>query len=105
MSVKAPSAEDSTRLARSLGLNLTAPDAESFGRLLAPSIAALNRLDALSEPSLPVKYPRDSGWRPALEDNPLNAWYWRCEIKGASGGLLAGKTFAIKDNVCVAGIR
>ena len=30
--------------------------------------------------------------------------YYRCDIKGAESGLLAGKTVAIKDNVCVAGV-
>ena len=41
---------------------------------------------------------------PSPQDNPLNAWFWRCEIKGAAGCALQGKTFAIKDNICVAGI-
>ncbi|MBV8454878.1 MAG: amidase [Deltaproteobacteria bacterium] len=104
MAVKAPSVEDVARIGRVLGLNLSAPDAESFCRLLRPSFAALNRLDELVEPTLPVKYPRDGGWRPSPEDNPLNAWYWCCEIKGAPEGPLQGKTFAIKDNICVASI-
>ena len=30
--------------------------------------------------------------------------YYRCDIQGAESGLLAGKTVAIKDNVCVAGV-
>jgi amidase len=34
----------------------------------------------------------------------LNAWYYRCSIKGARAGKLKGKTIAIKDNICVAGI-
>ena len=55
-------------------------------------------------PLLPVKYPRSPGWRPAPEENPLNAWYWRCEINGADEGPLTGKTVAIKDNTCVAGV-
>lgn len=50
------------------------------------------------------KYPRAPGHRPAASDNPLNAWYWRCEIRGAAEGKLAGKRLAIKDNVCVAGV-
>ena len=104
MAVKAPSVEDVARIGRALGLNLSAQDAESFCRLLQPSFAALNHVDELVEPTLPVKYPRDCGWRPSLEDNPLNAWFWRCEIKGAAEGPLQGKTFAIKDNICVAGI-
>ncbi len=83
MAVKGPSIEDIARTGRALGFNLSPQDAESFGRLLRPSIEALNRLDELVEPTLPVKYSRNAGWRPSSEDNPLNAWYWRCEIKGA----------------------
>ena len=30
--------------------------------------------------------------------------YWRCDIKGAANGKLKGKTLAIKDNICVAGV-
>ncbi|XP_070557358.1 amidase-like [Ptychodera flava] len=51
-----------------------------------------------------VKYPRTPGYRPRPEENKLNAWYWRCDIKGADTGKLAGKTLAIKDNVPVAGV-
>ena len=32
------------------------------------------------------------------------AWYIKTTIKGAAKGKLAGKTVAIKDNVCVAGV-
>jgi Asp-tRNA(Asn)/Glu-tRNA(Gln) amidotransferase A subunit family amidase len=53
---------------------------------------------------LAVKFPRDAGFRPPASDNRLNAWYWRCSIKGATSAPLAGKRIAIKDNVCVAGI-
>jgi amidase len=104
MPIKAPSAEDLLQLGRSLGLRLSNSDAESFRQLLEPSFASLNRLEELPEPTPPIRYPRDGGWRPPAADNLLNAWYWRCEIKGAPTGPLAGKTFAIKDNVCVAGI-
>ncbi len=51
-----------------------------------------------------MRYPRDAGYRPAPAENRHNAWYWRCSIKGAPSGKLAGKRVAIKDNVCVAGI-
>ena len=30
--------------------------------------------------------------------------YWRCDIKGAPSGKLQGRTVAIKDNTCVAGV-
>jgi amidase len=51
-----------------------------------------------------VKYSRSPGRRPQPQENPLGAWYWRSEIQGASSGILAGKTIAVKDNVCVAGV-
>lgn len=41
---------------------------------------------------------------PRAADNPLNAWYYRCAIKGAKSGKLKGRTVAIKDNICVAGV-
>jgi len=62
------------------------------------------RLYELPDPKLAVKYPRTPGYRPAQEENHYNAWYWRCDIKGASNGKLQGKTVAIKDNTCVAGV-
>ena len=34
----------------------------------------------------------------------MNAWYVKCEIRGAPGGKLSGKTVALKDNVCLAGV-
>ena len=30
--------------------------------------------------------------------------YWRCDIPGAPAGKLHGKTLAIKDSICVAGV-
>jgi amidase len=103
MPIRVPSSEDVMQAGRLLGLHLTTQDADSFRRLLEPSIRSLSQLDQMSEPTIPVKYPRGGGWRPSREENPLNAWYWRGEINGAPEGPLKGKTFAIKDNVCVAG--
>ena len=41
---------------------------------MAGNLASYDRLDELTEPSLPVAYPRSPGCRPQPEDNPLNAW-------------------------------
>jgi amidase len=104
MAIKPPSVDDLARIARALRLELSASDLETFGELLRPSVLSYTRLDQLEEPEPVVKYRRDGGQRPAPEQNPLNGWYWRCEIHGAAEGLLQGKTIAIKDNVAVAGI-
>lgn len=46
--------------------------------------------------------------RPHQEENPLNAWAYKTNLrsrnKDAAKGPLAGKTFAIKDNMSVGGL-
>ena len=104
MPVQLPTIDDLAELAAEYELSLELEDLESFQGLMAGNLASYDRLDELTEPSLPVAYPRSPGCRPQPEDNPLNAWYWRSEITGAASGPLLGKTVAIKDNVCVAGV-
>lgn len=104
MAVKKPTLDELARIAEQYHLDLEDEDLESFRGLMDGVLASYARLDELTAPTLEVKYRRQPGHRPAPEDNPLGAWYWRTEIKGAEQGLLAGKTVAIKDNVCVAGV-
>jgi amidase len=92
------------RIAADYGLHLSDADLEAFRRLMAASLESYRRLDQLVPPALPVRYARGPGCRPDPGDNPYNAWYWRCSIKGAPTGPLRGKRVAIKDNVCVAGV-
>jgi len=99
-----PTAAEIQDLARGFGMTLTETDASSFRGLMAGSMASYARLDELAEPKLPVTYPRTPGHRPEPKDNPLNAWYWRCEVRGGATGPLAGKKIAVKDNICVAGV-
>jgi amidase len=86
------------------GLHLSDTELESFRGLMSATFESYRRIDQLSEPVLPVHYARSAGYRPTAEENPLNAWYQKCSIKGAAIGPLAGKRIAIKDNVCVAGV-
>src|SRR5262249_28858828 len=104
MAVKTPTLDDLARIAERLSLSTTREDLASFRGLMGNALASYARLDELTEPTLPVTYPRSPGFRPQPADNPLGAWYWRTEIRGAPAGPLAGKTVAIKDNVCVAGV-
>ena len=104
MAVKTPTVDDLAHIAESLSLSVTTEDLQSFRGLMANSIASYSRIDQLTEPTIPVKYPRSPGFRPQPDDNPYNAWYWQTEIQGAPTGPLKGKTIAIKDNVCVAGV-
>jgi amidase len=104
MPVRPPTVKQLQEIAGSFGMTLTPEDAASFRGLMAGSIASYDRLDELIEPKLPVKYPRSAGYRPGKEENPLNAWYWKTDIRGSASGVLAGKKVAIKDNICVAGV-
>ncbi len=99
------SVEERVRHAKvAYGLELSHDDLASFRNLMDGVLASYRRLDQFAEPTLPVRYPREPGYRPPASENRLNAWYWKCSIKGAQAGPLAGKKIAIKDNVCVAGI-
>lgn len=102
---EAPGPEDLIDLAARQGLTLTASELQAFGELVAGTLASsYARLDELGEPAVPVVRDRESGWRPSDAENPLGAWYWRCEIRGEADGPLAGKRLAVKDNTNVAGI-
>ena len=83
MPVRLPMVEQILEIAQSYKMHLTEEDARSFRGLMAGPIASYRRIDELAEPRPRVKYPREPGYRPGPEENPYNAWYWRCEIKGA----------------------
>ncbi len=104
MPVELPSVEDLRDIAAQFGMTLTPADATSFRGLMAGAVASYNRLDALTEPTLPPRYSRSRGHRPGAAENPWNAWYWKADIQGADRGILGGKKVAIKDNICVAGV-
>ncbi len=104
MPVQLPTLDEIADIADGCGLSLDGNDVKSFQGLMRGIVESYAHLDELTEPTLPVKYPRTPGLRPQPEENPYNAWYWRTEITGAPSGPLIGKTLAIKDNVCVAGV-
>lgn len=91
-------------IALECGFELKDSEVGDYLEMLEMTIKSYRRLDMLPERKLPVKYPRTPGYRPAAAENPLNGWYWKCDIKGANSGLLQGEQIAVKDMVCVAGV-
>ncbi|HLB07391.1 MAG TPA: amidase [Alphaproteobacteria bacterium] len=102
--VRKPTIHELIEIGADFGMTLSEEDARSFQGLIAGVLPSYARCDELVEPALPVKYPRDAGYRPEPSENKYNAWYWKCEIKGKKGGVLAGTKVALKDNICLAGI-
>ena len=104
MTVKRPNLNQLRAVAEDLGMNMSDADLESYNALLQGNFAAYDVIEAMPDYLPEVKYPRTPGYRPEGEENKYNAWYYKTTIKGAPSGKLAGKTIAIKDNVCVAGV-
>ena len=104
MPIQAPNAEHVREIAAGFGIGLSEADAASFAGLLKGVAASYDRIDAMVEPKPEVKYARTTGAQPKAAANRYNAWAWKSTIKGAARGVLAGKTIAVKDNVCVAGL-
>lgn len=104
MSVKRPTHNQLKEIINSLGMNMSDERAAEFLATMDGLTDAYDIIDALPDYLPPVDYPRTAGYRPSAEENPMNAWYIKTDIKGSPRGLLAGRTIALKDNVCLAGV-
>lgn len=104
MGVRVPRNEDLRRIAERRGIRPSEDELAVYQGVMSALLETYPQVERLGEGTPAVRYPRTSGYRPEPEDNPLNAWYWRCEIRGSGDGLLAGRTVAIKDNTSVAGV-
>ena len=104
MPMRVPSVAELRELGSELGMSLTDDEVDCYLAYFADAREAYRRLDAIPDNLPEVKYPRTPGYRPTGEENKHGAWYIKTTIKGKSTGKLAGKTAAIKDTVCVAGV-
>ena len=104
MAVKRPTPAQLDEVAISLGIHLSEAQLASYHTLLQPNFDAYDVIDAMPDYVPRVTYPRTPGYRPSGEENRYGAWYVKSEVKGAPTGKLAGKTVALKDNVCLAGV-
>ena len=104
MSIREPSAADISDIAAGFGMKLSRADADSFLGLMQGVLASYRRVDELAEPKPVIRYPRERGQAPTPEENPLNAWAWRTDVRGAPTGPLAGRSIALKDTTCLAGV-
>ena len=102
-----PDVDEVVEVARELGIHLGPDEAVKYRKYLIEQMEQLDTFvqTRLEEPKPPmVSASRKPGYRPSPEEDPLNAWMWKCRIEGAGEGLLAGKTVSYKDHIAVAGI-
>jgi amidase len=105
MTAKRPTAEQIAAAAARAGLSLDAADVDEFTGMVGDTIAAYyGPVDRMADYVPEVTYPRTPGYRPGPDEDPLDAWYVKSRIDGAKRGKLKGKTVAIKDNICIAGL-
>ena len=102
-----PEVDEVVAVAKELGINLGPDEAIKYRKYL---IEQMDQLDTFVQARIAEAKPpmvsaaREPGYRPSPEEDPLNAWIWKCRIEGANHGLLAGKTISYKDHIAVAGI-
>ena len=90
--------------------NVSPRDKSDYLAVLRSFESVLNKIDATEDYIPPSLSPKLAGSRqfrtPTSEENPFNAWSFRCEIATTSPvtDILKGRTFAIKDNISVAGL-
>lgn len=104
MTVQRPTFAQLKDIAEELGMHLSDARVQEFLDVMQGTIDSYDIVDSLPDYLPPVVYPRTAGYRPSGEENPLNAWYVKTEVRGAPRGPLHGKTVALKDNVCLAGV-
>ncbi|HEX2944236.1 MAG TPA: amidase [Rhodopila sp.] len=102
--VKIPTLDQLRETARSLGFTMGDAELAAHLECLMSGFAAYNVVDRMPDDLPAVRYPRVPGQRPDAEENRYGAWYVKTKIEGAPNGKLKGKTFAVKDNICVAGV-
>ena len=102
-----PDVDEVVAVAKELGIHINPDEAVKYQKYLIEQIKQLDDFvqSRLEEPKPPMlSAARKPGYRPTPEEDPLNAWMWKCRIEGHGEGLLAGKTVSYKDHIAVAGI-
>src|SRR5215467_6323275 len=102
-----PDVDEVVAVARELGIHLGPDEAVLYRKYLMEQLRDLDTFvqARLEEPAPPMaSAARTPGHRPRPEQDPLNAWTWKCRIEGATDGVLAGKTVSYKDHIAIAGM-
>src|SRR2546430_7293570 len=102
-----PDVEEVVAVAKALGIHLGPEEAVLSQKCLLEQLREFDTFvqARMEEPTPPMVSPaRTPRYRPGPDEDPLNAWMWKCQIAGEGDGVLAGKTVSFKDHIAVAGM-
>ena len=102
--VRRPTLEQMHDIVGSLHLSMSQGEVAEYLEVLEGTFQAYDRVNELPDYLPPVRYPRTPGYRPGANENSLNAWAVKTEVRGAAHGPLSGKRVVLKDNICLAGV-
>lgn len=103
MSIPSPDAARLAALSAHFNFGLSQADLVEYAPLVEAGLSSAAAVAELYARTAPVA-PDRKWWAPEAAENRLGAWYVRTSITGNADGPLAGRTVAIKDNTCVAGV-
>lgn len=101
-----PSFSDLASISSSMDLKATESELKEYEKIIPGLLESYKFVDSFSITPSFTSIPRSPGYKPSASENRYNAWYYKCDIKSNehTGGLLEGKTLALKDNIFLAGI-
>jgi amidase len=102
--VRRPTLDQLHDIVSSLHMNMSQAEVAEYLDVLEGTFQSYDRVNELPDYLPPVRYPRTPGYRPGANENPLNAWAIKTEVRGAPHGPLSGKKVLLKDNICLAGV-
>ena len=102
--VRRPTLDQMHDIVSSLHFSMSEAEIAEYLDVLEGTFQAYDRVNQLPDYLPPVRYPRTPGYRPGANENPLNAWAVKTEVRGAPHGPLSGKRVVLKDNICLAGV-
>ena len=104
MAIRRPTKDQLWEIAETLGFDFDENELGTYHEIIAGSMDVYDVVDEMPDNLPPVRYPRTAGYRPAGEENKYGAWYYKTSVKGKARGKLTGKTVALKDTICLAGV-
>lgn len=104
--MRRPTRQEVIELARQEHMIFTEEQADLWADVLDGLLRSAEALEEIPLPLHEMKWGRrESGYVPDLSEDPFNVFTQKCRIEGDTSGPLAGRTFAVKDNIAVAGLQ